>query len=112
MKKAGPCSRGVNELQVIDISNVENPVEKAKYPMTNPKGLAIDGNLLFICDGLDLIVMDAKDPLNMKKIKSFEMDGIPYDLIAKNGLLTVTYSAGIKQYSYDGETIQQLSVLY
>jgi len=106
------CSRNVNELQVIDIKNINNPIEKAKYPMTNPKGLAIDGQHLFICDGMDLVVMDAEDPLMMTELKRITLDGMPYDLIAKNGLLTVSYSAGIKQYAYDGDTIQQLSVVY
>jgi len=106
------CSRGVNELQVINISSISNPVEVAKYTMVNPKGLAIDGPLLFICDGMSLVVMDATDPLKMTKLKSFELDGTPYDLIAKDGLLTVTYSEGIKQYSYTENNIQFLSDLY
>jgi len=106
------CSRNVNELQVIDISDIRNPIQKNSYTMVNPKGLSIDGNRLFICDGMDLVVMDASNPLEMNELKRMEMDGTPYDLIARNGLLTVTYSAGIKQYSYDGDTIQQLSVIY
>lgn len=106
------CSRSVNELKVIDIANVNNPIEKMTYPMTNPKGLAIDGNLLFLCDGLDLVVMNAENPLKMFTLKRFEMDGVPYDLIAKNGLLTVSYSAGIKQYAYTGDTIILKSTIY
>jgi len=106
------CSRSVNELKVIDIANVNNPIEKMTYPMTNPKGLAIDGNLLFLCDGLDLVVMNAENPLKMLTLKRFEMDGVPYDLIAKNGMLTVSYSAGIKQYAYTGDTIVLKSTLY
>jgi len=106
------CSRNVNELQVIDISDIRNPVQKNRFTMVNPKGLSIDGNRLFVCDGMDLVVMDATNPLEMNEMNRIEMDGTPYDLIARNGLLTVTYSAGIKQYSFDGDTIQQLSVLY
>jgi len=106
------CSRNVNELQVIDISNIRFPEEKVKYVMTSPKGLAIDGDLLFVCDGMNLVVMDARDPLRMTTLNSFILEGVPYDLIAKNGLLTVSYSAGVKQYRYDGNTIQLLSSLY
>ena len=106
------CSRNVNELQVIDIRNINHPIEKVNYPMINPKGLAIDGNRIFVCDGMNLVVMDAGDPLMMTELKRITLDGMPYDLIAKNGLLTVSYSAGIKQYAYDGDTIQKLSVIY
>lgn len=106
------CSRNVNELQVIDISNISFPEEKVKYAMTSPKGLAIDGDHLFVCDGMNIVVMDARDPLKMTILNSFKLEGVPYDLIAKNGLLTVSYSAGVKQYRYDGNAIQLLSSLY
>ena len=106
------CSRNVNELQVIDISNIRFPEEKVKYVMTSPKGLAIDGDLLFVCDGMNIVVMDARDPLKMTILNNFKLEGVPYDLIAKNGLLTVSYSAGVKQYRYDGNAIQLLSSLY
>ena len=106
------CSRNVNELQVIDISNIYEPFEVKSYPMTTPKGLAKIGDNLFVCDGLDLLVMDATEPLNMKEVKRFRMDGTPYDVIAKDGILVVSYSNGLVQYSYDNDTIQMLSVLY
>jgi len=106
------CARNVNELQVIDISNIHTPINKATYPMTNPKGLAVDDSLLFVCDGMSLKVMNAKNPLTMTTLKTFELDGTPYDLIAKNGLLTITYSLGIKQYAYTGDTIRLLSTIY
>ena len=106
------CSRIVNELQVIDISNISQPFEAASYTMVNPKGLAMANGTLFVCDGLDLVAMDATDPLKMKELKRFKMDGTPYDVIARNGLLTVSYSQGVVQYSYEGDTMQMLSVVY
>lgn len=106
------CSRNLNELQVIDISDIYNPFEAAAYTMINPKGLAMTGSTLFVCDGLDLVMMDASDPLKMRELKRYEMDGTPYDVIARDSILTVSYSEGLMQYSYNNDTIQMLSVVY
>lgn len=106
------CSRGVNQLHVIDVSNLSDPVTKGIYEMKNPRGLAVDGSTLFVCDGMDLAVFNVADPLHVTEIKRFELDGTPYDVIAKNGTLMLTYSAGLRQYSYSGDTIQEISTLY
>jgi hypothetical protein len=106
------CSRGVNQLQVIDISNLNAPITKSVFSMVNPKGLAIDGNLLFVCDGMDLAVLDVTDPLLVTEKNRFELDGTPYDVIAKNGILILSYSSGLKQYSYSNGNIQEISTLY
>ncbi|HET9571143.1 MAG TPA: hypothetical protein VFP20_07020 [Bacteroidales bacterium] len=106
------CSRSVDQLEVIDISNTSAPRNVGTYPMVNPRGLSIDGKNLFICDGMDLLVMDATDPLALTQIKRIELDGTPYDVIAKNGILTLSYQLGIKQYAYSNDTIQEISTLY
>lgn len=106
------CSRGVNQLQVIDISNIDEPETKGIYEMDNPRGLAIDGDQLFVCDGMKLAVMNVADPLHVTETKRIELDGTPYDVIAKNGLLILSYSSGLKQYSYSNGDIQEISTLY
>lgn len=106
------CSRGVNQLHVIDVSNLSEPVTKGIYEMKNPRGLAVDGTKLFVCDGMDLAVLDVTDPLHVTELKRFELDGTPYDVIARNGNLMLTYSAGLRQFSYSNDTIQEISTLY
>jgi len=106
------CNRGVDQLEVIDLSKINAPKNVGTYPMVNPRGLGIDGNHLFICDGMDLLVMDATDPLALTEIKRIELDGTPYDVIAKNGILTLSYSSGLKQYAYSNDTIQEISTIY
>jgi hypothetical protein len=106
------CNRDVNQLEVISLSKITDPQLVKTYTMVKPLGLAIDGNRLFVCDGMDIVVMDATDPLHMTELKRCEMDGTPYDLIAKNNILSVTYSLGLKQYAYDGDSIQEISTLY
>jgi hypothetical protein len=106
------CNRGVNQLEVIDVSNIASPVSKATYALTNPRGLAIDGNMLFVCDGMELVVWNASNPLSLQKTTRIELDGTPYDVIARNGILTLTYSSGVKQYSYSNNTLQEISTIY
>lgn len=44
------CSRGVNQLEVIDIANKNNPRLLKTLVMNRPLGMALDGNNLFVCD--------------------------------------------------------------
>ncbi len=106
------CNRGVNQLEVIDVSILTNPRKVGTYSMENPRGLGIDGTSLFVCDGLDLLVMNATNPLDLKVVKRMALDGTPFDVIAKNGILTLSYSSGVKQYAYSNDTIQEISTIY
>lgn len=106
------CNRGVNQLEVIDVSLLTNPRKVGTYNMQNPRGLGIDGTSLFVCDGMDLLVMNATNPLDLKVVKRMALDGTPFDVIAKNGILTLSYSSGVKQYAYSNDTIQEISTIY
>ncbi|NJM16907.1 MAG: hypothetical protein HC896_17385 [Bacteroidales bacterium] len=44
------CWRTQNQLDIIDVSNLSDPRIIKTYQMTNPKGLGVDKNLLFVCD--------------------------------------------------------------
>ena len=94
------CNGFVNELDVIDINNLSNPVLKKTYSLSNPFGLSKDGNLLFVCDGSNgLKVYNASDPLSLQLIKTF--NGIDtYDVIAYNGIALVVAKNGLYQYNY------------
>jgi len=110
--RSGLSWNAVDELQVIDITQLDNPVEVATYPMDSPKGLAITDSLLFVCDNTSLVVMNALDPLNMTVTHRFTLNGVLNDVIAHNGLLTISYGSGLAQFSYANDTIQQISTLY
>jgi len=106
------CNNSVNQLEVIDLSILTHPRNVGTYNMENPRGLGIDGTSLFVCDGLDLLVMNATNPLDLKVVKRMALDGTPFDVIAKNGILTLSYSSGVKQYAYSNDTIQEISTIY
>ncbi|MBI3134171.1 MAG: hypothetical protein HYZ14_05785 [Bacteroidetes bacterium] len=106
------CMGELNQLDVIDISDITNPTVVKSFQMTNPHGLGIDGSTLFICDGTDgLKVFNAADPTTcgdnlIKRFKDIEAtDVIPY-----NNTAIVIGEDGIRQYDYsDLENLQLLS---
>ncbi len=94
------CRGAINELKVIDIKDVANPVDVKSYALTHPIGLSKDGNNLFVCDGKDgLKIYDASNVNSLQLIKQLS-DGIDYDVIAQNGIVIVVSSKGIYQYDY------------
>jgi len=108
--RTGTACNGINQLDVLDVTDVNHPSLVKSYGMTNPRGLSKDGNLLFICDGPDgLKVYDASDVRNIKLINT--VSGIePFDVIAMNGVALLVTSKGLYQYSYaDVHNIQLLS---
>jgi hypothetical protein len=94
------CRFGQNLLDVIDISNPRAPMQLRTFPMLNPHGLGIDGNVLFVCEGdHGLKVFDATDPVNLVE-KQFLKDIRTYDVIPRNNVLLVVGKDGLMQYDY------------
>ncbi|PJF33372.1 MAG: hypothetical protein CUN57_02355, partial [Phototrophicales bacterium] len=96
------CRGGVNQLDVVDVSDPSRPRKVKTYPMTNPHGLGIDEGTLFICDGRDgLKVFDANDPMRIEQTGRFR-NIQAYDVIpikARKHLVMVG-SNKIFQYDY------------
>ncbi len=106
------CTNGQNLLEVIDISSVTNPYLVKSYPMFNPHGLGIDGNLLFVCDGAaGLKIYDKTDPLEIITNQLTHYPEIDtYDVIPLNNILMLVGTGGIYQYDYsDPDNIIQIS---
>lgn len=107
-----PCDGYTNQIDVIDIQTPSTPNLTRTYQMTQPKGLGIDNNILFVCDGKEgLKVFDANYPESLKdhQLASFsDMRG--YDLIPNEGVLIMVGKDGIAQYDYsDVKNIKLLS---
>lgn len=98
----GPCSRfqEINELVIYDIDDVTNPVLLNRNEMEEPKGLGIDGNLLFVCERQNGIkVFDISDPNSI--IQLYHFDGFrALDLIPNDGLLMVIGDDQLHQFDY------------
>lgn len=100
LRNGSTCTRGLNQLDILNISNLSAPSLTKTYPMANPHGLSKDGNTLFICDGKDgLKIYDASSVSNLKlllHIKGFES----YDVITTNNIAIVVSKDGLRQYDY------------
>lgn len=108
------CGNNVNTLDVVDISNKTLPTLIAAYPMTNPRGLGVDDDLVFVCDGPDgLKIYDRTDDhaITDNLIRHYT-NITTNDVIPFNGTLIMTSEEGIYQYSYtDASNITQLSFI-
>ncbi len=112
LRTENTCARGVNELQVIDISDLASPTLVKSYSMSNPHGLGIDDATLFICDGdAGLKAFDATNILQIDQHLLAHYDGIhAYDVIPFNDVLMMIGKDGIFQYDYsDPNDIRMLS---
>ena len=102
LRDGNNCGETVNQLDVVNIKNYNNPFLVKSYPMTNPHGLGIDDKILFICDGdAGLKIYNATDP---KKIKENHLitfsDLNTYDVIPVNDILLMIGGDGFYQYDY------------
>jgi hypothetical protein len=110
LRNGSTCAGFLNELDVVDITNLSAPVFIKKYNLTNPHGLSKDGNLLFICDGdAGFKIFTASDVYNIQLKKQFA--GLEaYDVIAYNGVAIVIAKDGLYQYDYSNSNdIRQIS---
>lgn len=79
----------LNELHVVDVADLENPELITTTPLAGPKGLALSGTELFICDKYALARFDITDPTAPELLV---LDGTIRceDVIIKDGLLYAT----------------------
>lgn len=110
LRNGSRCTGFLNELDIVNISNIYSPVLVKKYDLTNPRGLSKDGNLLFICDGADgLKIFDASNVQSINLLRRIEMPET-FDVITYNGLAMVVAKDGIYQYDYSNiNNVQLLS---
>ena len=101
-----------NQLDVIDISDKLHPNLLNSYGFTEPHGLGIENNILFLCDGSDgLKVFNAADVMRIKQNLISHFKNIQAtDVIPVNGLLFMIGDSGFYQYDYtDLQNIKLLS---
>ncbi len=51
LREGNACVNAVNQLDVIDVSNMRFPSLIESYPMHNPHGLSVVNDILYLCDG-------------------------------------------------------------
>jgi hypothetical protein len=102
LRSGNLCGEATSQLDIINVSNVQNPIWEQSYPMQEPYGLGIDNKVLFVCDGeAGLKVYNATDPHNLVKVAGFP-DVNAFDVIPFNGVLMMIGKGGLYQYDYSG----------
>ncbi len=57
LRSGNACAGFTNQLEVINIENIRNPIRTATFNLRNPRGLTLMGNHLIVCDGEDGVVI-------------------------------------------------------
>jgi len=103
------CGSTESGLYVIDISNLEDPKLEVIYPMTEPYGLGVKNDNLFVCDGsAGLRVFDKSMVPNLTQVNHFE-DINTYDVIPLAKTLLMIGPDALYQYDYVQNDISLLS---
>lgn len=102
LRSGNNCFGTLNQLEVINISDLRNPRMIKTYPMTSPHGLGIDGSTLFICEGESgLKIFDAADELAISNNMIMYVNDIDaYDVIPYQNTLYLIGHDGLYQYDY------------
>lgn len=115
LRSGGPCDRAINQLDVVNISDVTNPTLVKNFQMHNPHGLSVQENTLYLCDGNQgLKVYDVTDKTNISdNLLDADRDiRKAYDVIPNpdNGTLIVVGRDGIFQYdAMDPNNLERIS---
>lgn len=100
LRSGTACGGFTNQLDIVKLNNITDPVLQKTYSMKNPHGLSKDGNLLFICDGdAGLKLYNASDVMNLQLINEIS-DIDTYDVITINRIALVVAKDGLYQYNY------------
>jgi len=96
------CFRPILEdgMRIYDITEVDSPVFVKTIPMEDPKGIALDGEHLFVCEkSLGLSVFELSNPTSpalIYKSEAFQA----FDLIPASGTLMVVGPDTLHQFNY------------
>jgi hypothetical protein len=102
------CGNNINVLEIYDVTEVTNPVLVSSRNLTQPIGLGLYGDYLFVCDD-EVKVFDISDPENSTLVTSIDVDA--FDVIINNGIMVLIGENGLYQYSLDFNNINNISHL-
>jgi hypothetical protein len=114
LRSGNICDGFVNQLDVVNITNLSAPTLVKSYPMQNPHGLGIDDNTLFLCEGeFGLKTFDAKNPLEIDKNQLQHFKNMhAFDVIPLGNVLLMIGDDGLYQYDYTNpKDLKLLSVI-
>ncbi len=82
LRNGTPCNNAVNQLLIVDISNLRSPQLLKSYQMKNPRGLSVLNNTLYLCDdGFKIFDVTNWEDVD-KNLKSHTSNFDTYDVIS------------------------------
>jgi hypothetical protein len=100
------CSRGVNQLDIVDIQDKEQPKLLRTYTMVKPLGMSLSNNDLFVCD-------DVVKWFDISRGSELVAKGIinerANDAIVNGNILMLVGENGLSQYDFSGPEPKLLS---
>jgi hypothetical protein len=108
LRSAG-CWGTQNLLEIVDLTDIKAPTLVNSVPLQAPRGLAVDGDKLFVCDDTaGLKTLSVADPKSVTQLDVVR-DTQCYDVIATQNRLIVSATGGVLQYSYASPPLALLS---
>jgi len=102
------CGNNLNQLQIYNVEDIENPVLISTRNLTKPIGLGLYRNYLIVCDD-EVKIFDISNPENAQLVHNINRDA--FDVIIKNNLLILVGETGVYQYNLDAANIQNTTEL-
>lgn len=111
LRNGNRCSRGLTQLEVIDISNLGNPQLVTTVSMKMPHGLDADGKNLVVGEGTyGFKWFDITNPTEPTQIL-FDKTVPGYDIISRGNSFILVGDKGLYQYEYGNNTLKLLSTI-
>jgi hypothetical protein len=107
LRSGNRCGQVDDELQIIDLANIYNPQVINRYSLSSPRGLAINGNILYVCDD-GIKILDVSDVNNIQQLN--HLQNIPAnDVIYHKNQILVTADNGFYQFDVqDARDVNQI----
>ena len=104
VRECGGNRRDLEMLVVMDITDLDRPSLIRTYDTPTPRGLSLDGDLLFVCnDANGVTVYDVSDPARVTVVDRIG-DVMAWDAITDDGVLIVVGTEEVIQYDYSEPT--------
>jgi hypothetical protein len=113
LRNGTTCNAAIeDQINVIDISNIQQPLLTSSYLVKQPQGLGIKDNILYVCCGTDgLKVFDAGNSSNLLHMKTYAIDVT--DVIPLNSHLIAVGKNKIIQLEYaDNFSLEPISTVH
>ena len=108
LRSGTACWGGDNELQIVDVQDIYAPSLIETHAMHNPHGLAIQGDLLYICEG-DAGLKVFKLEEGLSPVLQSHLDGFhAKDIIIDATTAYITGEGGMRVYDISDPTNLQL----